>query len=363
MEIPTEGKNDMLKVPLSTDIQPAAALKKSPDSEGISAYVPESSIKSRESDNSEEGAPICHELTPEEQAALAEEKKAFRKRLNQQARELVKGTSHEKVAMIVHRPEATLAHHREYHKMVSELMPVIRELIRKTTPLLEHEVSVDFSKNCVYGTKFHAEKVSFQDHRYFSKKRAPEEEPSLAVALRIDQSASMKALGRLEAAKQAAIAVYEFCTACKIPVLIYGDTADRSPIERMSMYSYIDWEEPGLNDKYALMAIQSHSNNRDGMALRILAEKLVKMPQTTKLLISISDGQPKAMPDYTGKAAIDDMKQIISEYSRKGILFLAAAIGQDKDTISDIYGQERFLDMSNLWQLPIQLVRIISRFL
>lgn len=27
MEIPTEGKNDMLKVPLSTDIQPAAALK------------------------------------------------------------------------------------------------------------------------------------------------------------------------------------------------------------------------------------------------------------------------------------------------------------------------------------------------
>ena len=111
------------------------------------------------------------------------------------------------------------------------------------------------------------------------------------------------------------------------------------------------------------MAIQSHSNNRDGMALRILAEKLVKMPQTTKLLISISDGQPKAMPEYTGQAAIDDMKQIISEYSRKGILFLAAAIGQDKDTISDIYGQERFLDMSNLRQLPIQLIRIISRFL
>ena len=307
--------------------------------------------------------PIYHELTPEEQAALAEEKKAFRKHLNQQARELVKGTSHEKVGLIVHRPEATLAHHREYNKMVSELMPVIRELIRKATPLLEHEVSTEFSKNCVYGTKFHAEKVSSQDHRYFSKKRPPEEEPSLVVALRIDQSASMKAFERLEAAKRAAVAVYEFCAACKIPLLIYGDTADRSPIERMSMYSYIDWEEPELNDKYSLMAIQSHSNNRDGMALRILAEKLVKMPQTTKLLISISDGQPKAMPEYTGQAAIDDMKQIISEYNRKGILFLAAAIGQDKDTISDIYGQERFLDMSNLRQLPIQLIRIISRFL
>lgn len=363
MEIHTEGEIDTAVIPLNTDTPPAVALKKSSDSKGKSLYSPESVTKSKEADADEEGAPTYHELTPEEQSVLTEEKKAFRKHLNQQARELVKGTSHEKVGLIVHRPEATLAHHREYNKMLSELMPIIKELIRKTTPLLEHEVSADFSKNCVYGTKFHAEKLSSQDHRYFSKKRPPEEEPSLAVALRIDQSASMKALGRLEAAKQAAVAVYEFCTACKIPLLIYGDTADRSPIERMSMYSYIDWEEPGLNDKYSLMAIQSHSNNRDGMALRILAEKLVKMSQTTKLLISISDGQPKAMPDYTGKAAIDDMKQIISEYSRKGILFLAAAIGQDKDTISDIYGQERFLDMSNLRQLPIQLIRIISRFL
>ena len=363
MEIHTEGMNDALKVPLDADMQSAVALRKSPESESVSVDVTELSAKSRESDTGEDGAPIYHELIPEESAALAEEKKAFRKHLNQQARELVKGTSHEKVGLIVHRPEATLAHHREYNKMVLELMPVIRELIRKTTPLLEHEVSADFSKNCVYGTKFHAEKVSSQDCRYFSKKRPPEEEPSLVVALRIDQSASMKAFGRLEAAKRAAVAVYEFCTACKIPLLIYGDTADRSPIERMSMYSYIDWEEPQLNDKYSLMTIQSHSNNRDGMALRILAEKLVKMSQTTKLLISISDGQPKAMPDYTGKAAIGNMKQIISEYSRKGILFLAAAIGQDKDTISDIYGQERFLDMSNLRQMPVQLIRIISRFL
>ena len=218
--------------------------------------------------------------------------------------------------------------------MVSELMPVIRELVRKTAPLLEQEVSDCFNKNRVYGTKFHAEKVSSHDYRYFSQKRLPEEEPSLAVALRIDQSGSMKAFGRLEAAKQAAVAVYEFCAAVKVPLLVYGDTADRSPIERMSLYSYIDWEAPELNDKYSLMAMQSHSNNRDGMALYILAEKLAKMPQSTKLLISISDGQPKAMPDYTGDTAIEDMKQIINEYSRKGILFLAAAIGQDKDTIS-----------------------------
>ncbi len=173
----------------------------------------------------------------------------------------------------------------------------------------------------------------------------------------------MNAFGRLEAAKEAAIAVCEFCEACGIPVLIYGDTADRSPREKMSMYAYLDWEEPALNDKYAIMSMQGISNNRDGMALRVLSEKLTKAPQTTKLLISLSDGQPKAMPDYTGNSAAEDMKQTINEYSRKGIIFLAAAIGQDKDAICEIYGQDRFIDMSDLKQLPMRLVQIIARYL
>lgn len=99
------------------------------------------------------------------------------------------------------------------------------------------------------------------------------------------------------------------------------------------------------------------------MAHRVLSEKLAKAPQTTKLLISLSDGQPKAMPDYSGKLAVEDMKQIIKEYGRKGVIFLAAAIGQDKDAICEIYGQEHFIDISDLKQLPMRLVQIIARYL
>lgn len=306
---------------------------------------------------------MYHELSPEDQARLEEQKQAFRKRLNQEAREAVKGSAHEKVGMIVRRPESTPEQQQEYREIASALMPVIQELTRKTEPLLEHEIAVDFAKNRVYGSRFHAEKAATPDFRYFSKKNPPDENPSLAVALRVDQSASMNAFGRLEAAKEAAVAVCEFCEACGIPVLIYGDTADRSPREKMSMYAYLDWEEPALNDKYAIMSMQGISNNRDGMALRVLSEKLAKAPQTTKLLISLSDGQPKAMPDYTGNSAAEDMKQTIKEYSRKGVIFLAAAIGQDKDAICEIYGQERFIDISDLKQLPMRLVQIIARYL
>ena len=242
-------------------------------------------------------------------------------------------------------------------------MPIVRELTRKAKPLLEYEAAREFTPNRVYGAKFCAENVASPDLHYFSKKCPPEEEPSLAVALRIDQSASMNAFGRLEAAKRAAVAVYEFCEGCGIPLLIYGDTADRSPREKMSLYAYIDWDEPKRNDKHSLMTIRSLSNNRDGMALRILAEKLLKAPQKTKLLISLSDGQPKALPDYTGQAAVEDMKELIREYDRRGILFLAAAIGQDKETICDIYGGERFMDITDLQRLPTQLVQVIAKYL
>lgn len=363
MEIQTEGATDtVVSDPVPDDI-PVVSLRKSADSEGRSNQNAETASDTESSDNGEDGDPIFHELQQTANAELEQQKRDFRKHLNQQAREMVKGSTHEKVNLIVHRPEATLAHHREYHQIASGLMPVIRELVRKTVPLLEHEVSTDFAKSRVYGTKFHADKLASPDFRYFSQKNPPDEEPSLAVALRIDESASMSAFGRLDVAKQAAIAVYEFCESCNIPLLIYGDTADRSALERMSLYSYIDYENPSLNDKYSLMAIQGHSNNRDGMALRILAEKLVKAPQKTKLLISISDGQPKAMPDYTGETAIADMKGVIQEFSRKDVLFLAAAIGHDKETICDIYGQERFLDITDLRQLPARLVQVIAKYL
>lgn len=190
----------------------------------------------------------------------------------------------------------------------------------------------------------------------------PTESPSLVVGLRIDESASMSAFGRLEAAKRAAIAVYEFCRICQIPILIYGDTADVSKLEQMSVFAYADFAHMDPDDRFRLMGIRARSNNRDGMALRIMAERLAASPQQTKLLISISDGQPKAMDDYTGSYAVADMQQTIEEYERKGITFLAAAIGQDKEVISEIYGNERFLDIANLQEVPAQLVRMIARY-
>lgn len=255
----------------------ALRLRKSEDSKGHSDKSSDENTNVSSNDHGMDGSPFYHELDQSDLNPL--QKKEFRKQLNKKARQSVQGSCHEAIKLIVHRPEATAQNRQEYHNMATTLFPVIQELIRKTNPLLEHELSSEFAKSQLYGTKFCADRTATLDFRVFARKRPPEEEPSLAVAL------------------------YEFCTGCGIPIMIYGDTADRSKLEQMSMYAYVDFESKDADEKYTLMNIQARSNNRDGMALRIIGDRLVSLPQKTKLIISISDGQPKAIPDYTGEKA------------------------------------------------------------
>lgn len=339
-------------------------LKKSANSDESSSHAFDDFTQMVRSDFEENGAPQYHQANLGPMSEEVKQKdRDFRKKLNRAAREVVSDSIHQRVKLIVHRPDYDQENQQEYVMLSKELIPVVREIARKTLPLLEHEVSSEFARNQYYGSKFQADSVAYRDYRYFAKKRPPTESPSLVVGLRVDESASMSAFGRLEAAKRAVIAVYEFCEICHIPILIFGDTADVSRMEQMSIFAYVDFDQMDSNDRFRLMRIQARSNNRDGMALRIMAEKLVNSPQHTKLLISISDGQPKAMDDYTGNYAKTDMQQTIEEYERKGITFLAAAIGQDKDVISEIYGDERFLDITNLHEFPAKLVRMIARYL
>ncbi|MFM1655777.1 AAA family ATPase [Brevibacillus sp. B_LB10_24] len=337
------------------------ALKKSADSDESSSRISDDAAELESSDLGGHRTPKYHQANPE--PLSGEKEREFRKKLNRDAREVVSGSIHQKVKLIVRRPEYDGGSQQEYVTLSRGLMPVVREIARKTLPLLEHEVSSEFARNHAFGSKFLADSVAYRDFRCFAKKRPPTESPSLVVGLRVDESASMAAFGRLEAAKRAVVAVYEFCQICSIPILIYGDTADVSKLEQMSIFAYVDFEQPDPNDRFRLMGICARSNNRDGMALRIMAERLAASAQNTKLLISISDGQPKAMDDYTGSYAIADMQQTIAEYERKGITFLAAAIGQDKEVISQIYRNERFLDITNLQEFPAKLVRIIARYL
>ena len=99
--------------------------------------------------------------------------------------------------------------------------------------------------------------------------------------------------------------------------------------------------------------------NRDGAALRFVAEKLNRQQAEVKMLFIICDGQPNDT-GYSGTEAEADLRGIKLEYSRKGVQIFAAAIGDDRDRIERIYGAG-FLDITDLNQLPVMLTNLISR--
>lgn len=288
--------------------------------------------------------------------------KEMKKELNKEARQIMKGTMHEKEGLIVHRPKYKI-NSDEARAIRAQVFPVVDSLSRQVLELLDNEESTSYQKGKYEGQRFNASRIAYGDLRNFDKKNPPHEQPSLAVAIRLDESGSMIREDRIEAAKKAAIAIAEFAKRVNIPLMINGDTADVSVREKTSIFSYKEFADTfqWLDEK--LVTMKPRQNNRDGAVLRVVADKLNQQTATTKLLLNISDGQPKALPDYTGKKAKEDIQEVIKEYDRQGIIFIAAAIGQDKEEIKEIYGESRFLDITDLQEFPKQMIQLIARYL
>lgn len=316
-------------------------------------------VEGKSQDDQDQAEDISNKMSASDMEA---HEKEIKRELNKEARQAMKGTIHEKEGLIIHRPTFT-PNDPEARKLRKQVLPVVDSLSRQILDLLENDESATYQKSKYEGQRFDASRVAYGDLRNFDKKNPPHEQPSLAVAIRVDESGSMIRDDRIEAAKKATIAVAEFAQRVNIPLMIYGDTADVSAREKTSLFSYKEFSDDfsWLTDK--LVTMKARQNNRDGATLRIVATKLSQQATTTKLMLVISDGQPKALPDYTGKKAKQDIQEVLSEFERQGVVFVSAAIGQDKEEIKEIYGENRFLDITDLNEFPKQLIQLISRYL
>ncbi len=110
-------------------------------------------------------------------------------------------------------------------------------------------------------------------------------------------------------------------------------TATVPAMTMWSCYAYGNSTRFRHKDKYHHGYVRP-LGNRDGAALRYVAERLNR--RRGRILILISDGQP-ADTDYYGTEAEADLRGIKREYTNKGILMFAAAIGDDKPNIQRIY--------------------------
>lgn len=243
----------------------------------------------------------------------------------------------------------------DYDYAAKTLLPISKRLQKSVGALLEDKLDGGCMKNLLRGNKVNPAASASNDGRIFKRNCLPEEQ-DLAVSLLIDESGSMCGY-RIEKALETAIIIEDFCAGLGVPIAITGHRDSGG----CKIDEFIRFDDNRKERKYNLANLSAGGCNRDGLALRYCIKNLLERDEENKLMIIISDGRPNSN-GYYGNEAARDLYSAKREFEKKGGKLIAAAIGDDKDTIQKIY-KDSFLDITDLNTLPMKMVKLISRYL
>ena len=252
--------------------------------------------------------------------------------------------------------EVTEEDKRRYAETTKKLMPYVNQLKRQMQMLFKAYEEGETEKRLYFGQRLVTEDVYRPDKRMFATRKGLEDVPSMAISILVDHSGSMGG-NRIVSSMEAAMLLHNFATSLSIPVSVAGH---RTSGDKVQYIVYTDFDEFNPNDRYRLAQMSTGGCNRDGAALEISCSRLAARPERDKVCIIISDGRPNH-DGYQGDTAKNDLRNIVRRYGLKGVTVIAAAIGDDKDTIREIYGDSNFLNISDLNVLPQTLVKLIKK--
>jgi len=190
--------------------------------------------------------------------------------------------------------------------------------------------------------------------RIFDRKRQPGNKQDTAVMIAIDESLSMHG-EKTRMAMQTAILLAEVFAKVGITVKIIGFTDHGGkPIH----YHYTSWQNTAA-ERLKLLNISARADNFDGYTIRYCGELLKKRPESHKMLIVVSDGQPATHGYRNFEEGIADTRNAIREVSKFAKVFGVLIGSEDVDVLFTMYGTN-FLHISNVTELPQRLGKKIS---
>ena len=241
-----------------------------------------------------------------------------------------------------------------YLEILREVEMYSRNMQRRIKDILKN-LNYDGTVRKQYGRIIRPQEAYRVDGQYFYKKQRPADLPDLAVAIVLDCSGSMSGY-KIHLCRKAGILLEDFCSGLQVPFFMAGhDSWGR----KCDMRVAVPFERASAKDKYRIMSLEDGGCNRDGLALKAAVNLLGKRPEQAKLLFMISDGKPTAYA--SDEAALEDIREGLTQASRKKIQVIACGIDEDKAQIREIYGESRFLAVDDLSRMPQKLVSIIKR--
>lgn len=154
----------------------------------------------------------------------------------------------------------------------------------------------------------------------------PKEVKAVNIVVLIDESGSMISENKfMDAAKAAILIEKAFQTFPAGQLFIYGFTADANwkASKTNDFNQIIRYREPGLNVKYGLGDVKPRANNRDGHAIRAVANRVRQFTNEPMIFFVISDGSPSAYK-YGG---FEDTRQAVLEVTKKKFFPIQIGIG------------------------------------
>lgn len=202
--------------------------------------------------------------------------------------------------------------------------------------------------------------------RLFYKKQERSKQIDAVFTLIVDCSASM--IDKMEQTKLGIILFHEALKSLLVPHQVIGfweDTNEASETKQPNYFKIAVSFDNCFKKKTGpeIMQLEPEEDNRDGFAIRVITEELLKRTEKQKFLLVFSDGEPAAF-GYEQNGIIDTHEAVVNA-RKKGIevinVFLAngeVEEGQRK-MVQNIYGKYSILipDVSELPDVLFPLLR------
>lgn len=245
-----------------------------------------------------------------------------------------------------------------YNDIVAKenVLRISKNLQRKVKKDLFERRKGSVKHNLYSGKNIDLRAICNGSNKVFMQNKLPNNKPLLAASVLIDQSGSMRGT-KIYKATVAAMMLEDFCRNLNIPCSVTGHCTSASTV---NIYDYIDFGERNPNAKERLAAISCGGCNRDGYAIRYVANKLAKRSEETKLLFIVSDGLPNHN-NYGTHELIADLADMNKRNRNKGIIIVPICIEKScLKELSFIYGSS-LVDATDLQKFPVKLNTILAR--
>ncbi|OHX51094.1 VWA domain-containing protein [Planococcus salinarum] len=202
----------------------------------------------------------------------------------------------------------------------------------------------------------------------FYRKSAPSKELDAVFCLLIDGSASM--VDKLDETKQAVLLFHDVLCGLGITheiVLFYEDAYEASDREQPNYFEWMHKFEDGRRDHaQEIVSFEAHEDNRDGFAIRWMADRVKLHSEKHRFLLVFSDGEPSAY-NYAENGVVDTANAV-AEAKKDDIevlhLFLSSEpITEQRAAFYRMMYGNKSVSADSLEQFVDQTLRLLKRTL